>query len=377
MLVYNGEGFVERALRSLAVARDAAATVALDTLVLDDASPAPGWSARVAGTCAELGISYYRSPRNLGIPRNMNLALLEGLAERYDYVLLLNSDLVVPANLGDGLVAAARSAPQVGSVTAWSNNASIFSLPVEADFVAEQQRVSALSAALAGSGLPATAPLPVAVGFCMLLPREAIEMVGLFDPVFGRGYCEEIDWSLRSHQTGLRSLLAPGVFVHHLGSGSTRPEGLLPPGGATVDRHEAIIDERYPTYRSELQAFSDSGAIATLCERATTAVALGGMRERGYVVVLGDGPPGRTDLPVVRCSSTRPPRTAEVRWLGLGATITLSTDDLFEGLAGLVGRPATAVHLTTGVPADLRRIAHASVAAEQVCEDVSYPIRAL
>ena len=35
--------------------------------------------------------------------------------------------------------------------------------------------------------------IPVGVGFCMLLPVSMVDAVGLFDPIFGRGYCEEVD----------------------------------------------------------------------------------------------------------------------------------------------------------------------------------------
>ena len=45
------------------------------------------------------------------------------------------------------------------------------------------------------------------------------------DPVFGRGYSEEIDWCLRSHTMGYHSVLAPSCFVYHAGSGITEGGG--------------------------------------------------------------------------------------------------------------------------------------------------------
>ncbi len=50
--------------------------------------------------------------------------------------------------------------------------------------------------------------------------RSVVEDVGVMDPVFGRGYCEETDWSLRSLAAGYRVALAPGTFVYHAGRGS-------------------------------------------------------------------------------------------------------------------------------------------------------------
>src|SRR5262245_13563114 len=89
--VYNGREFVPRAIRS--AKHVSSEGLQLDILVLDDCSPEPGWSEDLAQLCAGLDIAYYRSPRNLGIPRNFNLALGTGVTAGYDYVILCNSDV--------------------------------------------------------------------------------------------------------------------------------------------------------------------------------------------------------------------------------------------------------------------------------------------
>ena len=91
VLVYNGQAFVPACLESVARLRDRSRTVDVDALVLDDASPEPGWSGELESLCEHLGLGYYCSPRNLGIPRNMNLALLRSLRAGHDYVLITNS----------------------------------------------------------------------------------------------------------------------------------------------------------------------------------------------------------------------------------------------------------------------------------------------
>ena len=88
VLVYGGDSFVHRCIESAARVDDADCDV--DAIVLDDCSPDEEWSAELASRCAELGVQYYRSPRNLGIPRNMNLAMRYAMAAEYDYVALLN-----------------------------------------------------------------------------------------------------------------------------------------------------------------------------------------------------------------------------------------------------------------------------------------------
>lgn len=148
--VYNGRSFVPRCVRSAQQLR--ATDVDIDVLVLDDASPEPGFSDELRALCDELAVGCYRTPRNLGIVRNVNLALLRARESGYDYVVVSNSDVVYPANFVDQLVAVARSDDTIGSVTAWSNNVSIYSVPNDDPdrHLGDQAVVDEVSAALTG-----------------------------------------------------------------------------------------------------------------------------------------------------------------------------------------------------------------------------------
>ena len=71
--VFNGQDVVPASLSSATHITSEHAEV--DFLAFDDASPAEGFSDKIRALCASLNIQYYRSPRNLGIPRNVNLGL--------------------------------------------------------------------------------------------------------------------------------------------------------------------------------------------------------------------------------------------------------------------------------------------------------------
>lgn len=290
VLVYNGREFVPRTLDSLAAL--AGSTTQhdvhhdVDVVVLDDASPEPGWSEELATLCTERAIGYYCSPRNLGIPRNMSLGLMLAEDQSYDYVVILNSDVIVPANMVDVMVAAVQATHDVGTATAWSNASSIFSLPNELadEVLSEPAAVDAVSSELADEFGTEVLDLPVGVGFCLMIPIAAVAAVGLFDPVFGRGYCEEVDWCRRAVDAGLRNVLVPGAFVYHIGSATTRSAGLLAPGEKTVNVNEDIIDQRHPAYRAELQAWTDADPMRPLVERALARLVSSRARSKGYVV---------------------------------------------------------------------------------------------
>ena len=283
ILVYGGRDFVPACLQSAAGLR--AGSNRVDVLVLDDCSPDVAWSGDLERTCASLDIGYYRSPRNIGIPRSMNLAMLRAHSGGYDHVVIANSDVVFPLNLVTVLVRAAEANPDAASVTAWSNNVSIFSLASEdRTTLAQQDVVDWISYQLDGEFGSTTLELPTAVGFCMLVPTKVAARVGLFDPVFGRGYCEEVDWSRRATALGYRALLAPSAFVFHYGGASTRVAGILVGDGTTVAEHERILNFRYPAYGAALETFARSALLPPLVARGGRAIVLAAARRWGYRV---------------------------------------------------------------------------------------------
>lgn len=281
---YNGEDIVPRAIRS-ALAMDQ--TVAdIDILILDDCSPAPGFSERIRKICAELGVNYYRTPRNLGIPRNCSLGLLAGLKNGYDFVTINNSDTIFSKTVISELIKAYRTNSNVGSVTAWSNNVSIYSIPnSDPDyFLGTQERTDWFAGVVSSLYSGRVLDVPAGISFCILIPTDVIADVGINDPVFGRGYCEETDWSLRSLAAGYRICLAPGAFTYHQGRGSNLSAGLVTGEQTTVPENEAIIDMRYPNFRSQCDSFISSNPLPKMFREVARKVIDMGLSDVGYEI---------------------------------------------------------------------------------------------
>lgn len=286
--VYNGRDFVPRCITSAAALRGRDG-YELDVLLLDDASPEPGFGDDLMRWAVEAGVDCYRTPVNLGIVRNVNLGLLRGLAAGYDFVVIANSDVIFPSNFITQSLRVMDEDPSIGSLTAWSNNVSVYSLPnVDPDlFLSNQDVVDWVSASLEGEFGLAAVDIPAGISFAITIRREAIESTGIMDPVFGRGYCEETDWSLRSLAAGWRLCLVPSVFVYHQGRGSTEAAGLVAGGHSTVPENEAVIDLRYPSFRNQVEAFVGSDVLSVAHRNATRRIVTDAARTWGYRLNLG------------------------------------------------------------------------------------------
>lgn len=283
---YNGRAFVPRAIRSARRMDQSTATV--DVLILDDKSPEPGWSDDLEKICEKEGALYYCTPRNLGIPRNCNLGLLAAVKNGYDFVTINNSDVIFPENLINVMVPACQQ-PGVGSVTAWSNNVSVFTLPNDDPdrHLANQEVVDTISDLLHQQFGDKLIDTPAGISFCIMMSTDVIRTVGINDPIFGRGYCEETDWSLRSLDYGYRICLTPSAFVYHMGRGSNISAGLVSGAHTTVPENEDIIDMRYPKFRRQVRTFEEETELWSVRDQAINTLIENAAKIHGYTVEMG------------------------------------------------------------------------------------------
>ncbi len=214
---------------------------------------------------------------NRGLERA--LEALEGHGGR-GAVVLLNSDALLPANWAPRLLAPIAADASVASVTPMSNNAELLCVPqISRPRDLPAGLADQIDAQAARLNLPAagTGPMPTGVGFCMALSEPFLRQVGLFDPAFGPGYGEEVDWCQRAMALGGRHVAQPGLFVEHRGGasfGSAEKQRLLRKNGALLLR-------RYPGFDLQVQNFIaedpliDARMALGLAEAAARARALG------------------------------------------------------------------------------------------------------
>jgi GT2 family glycosyltransferase len=146
---------------------------------------------------------------NVGFVENMNGGFA---ASAPADLVILNSDCIVTPGWFGAMRAAAYSDSRVATATAVTNAGTIVSVPHRNRSVPDLSQdltPEMVSKAIASRSLRLRPDLPTCIGHCVYVRRDALELVGDFDPVFSPGYGEEVDFSERCVVHGLR----------HVGSG--------------------------------------------------------------------------------------------------------------------------------------------------------------
>ena len=214
-------------------------------ILVDDCSPEPALSAWLDEVNATGRIRLIRHRRNMGFVVSVNRGIK--VSDHAD-VVLLNSDTVVPPGWVRRLGGHAYAEARIGSVSPFSNNATICSYPTDAGGpMPFGTDVLAIDAACQDANGARSIDIPTTVGFAMFIRRACLEEVGLFDAeTFGRGYGEENDFCLRATALGWQHRLACDTFVYHEGQVSF---GI---GSADADGKFATLTARYPDFPEQV-----------------------------------------------------------------------------------------------------------------------------
>ena len=241
-----------------------------EIVVIDDASPDPALSAALDALAMQGRITLLRNETNLGFPASVNRGMR--LHKKRD-VVLVNSDAKMFEGWLSRLKAAAYAAPDTGTVTALSNEASICSYGEEkADWAALDRLAAEVNAGL-------TIELPTGVGFCLYIRRDCLAETGLFsETLFGRGYGEENEFCLRARRRGWRHVVAADIYVGHVGGASFGTARSL-----LQERNIRVLERLNPGYRKLVARFIAADPLAPARRRLDLARLT---REDGRPVML-------------------------------------------------------------------------------------------
>ena len=272
--VYRGLEETRRCINSVL---NSAVTTPFRLIVINDASPEIKITEYLRSLISFHQVVIVENDENLGFTATVNRGM--NLSDKND-VLLLNSDTEVANDWLDKIKEHAYSDSRIGTVTPFSNNATICNYPTLDGMkeLPDGESVQSLDAAFTTANKGQNIEIPTAVGFCMYIRRDCLNEVGLFDvETFGKGYGEENDFCLRATEKRWKHLLAADTFVFHEGEVSFQ-------AGSNPRKARAtnIMRQRYPEYETDVAIHIAKNEAYPLRIAATAAR----FRQAGVPVVL-------------------------------------------------------------------------------------------
>ncbi len=222
---WNTQELTLQCLNSLAQALVCFAPDSVETIVVDNGSQ----DGSVPAIAAQFPwVKLLVNQHNLGFAGANNQAIMQSSGK---YVLLLNSDTVVPPGALYTLIGCMEAAPQIGVCGPMLLNADYSFQAGFADFPTLSTEIIhqlGLAPHLLSPNYPSyrlkesqqQREVDWVGGACFLVRRAAIEQVGLLDEDYFM-YSEEMDWCYRMKKLGWKVLYYPDAPVIHLGGRSS------------------------------------------------------------------------------------------------------------------------------------------------------------
>jgi GT2 family glycosyltransferase len=186
-----------------------------EVIVVDNASDAKTRQQLEEAKHLYTGVRFIFNPGNVGFAAGNNIGIKLATG---DIFILLNSDAFPAPGMLSRLVehfARDERLGMVGPVTnAAGNEQCIYT---KAGNTEDKINEGLLYVASGGSETLSAYRLDF---FCVAIPRHVLKLVGGLDEDFGRGYYEDLDYSLRVKAAGYRLGVAEDTFVYHRGSSS-------------------------------------------------------------------------------------------------------------------------------------------------------------
>jgi GT2 family glycosyltransferase len=186
----------------------------LEFIVFDNASP-DGSGQQAREWCENhASVTFIQSDSNLGYAGGMNAAASHA---KGTWLFLVNNDTEFPHHALNALKTVLRNAPNqmamIGPVTNAAGNGQRLYDPSKS-----KEEWLELGAWLNSHPTGMLLPTYRCDFFCIAIRREAWQQLNGLDTIFGMGYFEDFDFSLRLREAGLEQAITEDVFIYHQGS---------------------------------------------------------------------------------------------------------------------------------------------------------------
>lgn len=142
---------------------------------------------------------------NLGWLKTCNYAEKEVSGE---IVVFLNSDTEICSGFCDKIIDCFNSDEQIVTASPIASNSGVYFIPSLLPFDLVRKNIL--------KNKPKYPEILNAEGFCLCVRKSYIDENGLFDEIYGMGYCEEVDFCLKAKLTNnKKSVLIDNLYVKH------------------------------------------------------------------------------------------------------------------------------------------------------------------
>jgi len=173
-----------------------------------------------------LPVEHIRTGRNLGFPAGMNVGIRAALADGASAVLLVNSDVIVPADMTGALRLALDTRGEKGIagpvVLARHDPGTIASMGIRFDRRSGRMRNLAVGEPFDEATHSGWRRADAVNGAVMLVDRAVFDAIGLLDEEYFFSF-EEIDFCLRAVDAGFAVGVTGDAVAYHLGGGTLEP----------------------------------------------------------------------------------------------------------------------------------------------------------
>jgi GT2 family glycosyltransferase len=245
---------------------------AIEVLVVDNGSPDGSADLTQQWCLAHPEAHCLLSESNRGFAGGMNWGANHAIG---DWLLLVNNDTVFPALALDSLLRVLETAPANVAMLGPATNAA--------------GNGQALHQQPTGQLMPAYR----CDFFCIAIRRDVWKQLGGLDEVFGLGYYEDFDFSLRLRTTGFEQMITEDVFVLHAGSATFQGSK---DARALIKRNKRLLQAKHPKARFEHTRLGNLAVLARykeLKEARQWSPALQMRLELRFGALLGDAPRSR------------------------------------------------------------------------------------
>jgi GT2 family glycosyltransferase len=186
------------------------------------------------------GFRFFKNTKNEGFIKTANRRLKEAQG---DVCVILNSDTEIASEFNKKILDCFNSDHRIGIAFAIGSSAEYFCIPQ-----IKNRSIQQMNDLIDHVHKP-TYPLVLrAEGFCFCIRKKVIEEQGYLDEIYGHGYYEETDFTVRAIKNGWKSVLIDNLYIGH-----TRHGSML-----SKDKRTRLIDKNSKIFKARWGSFVDS-----------------------------------------------------------------------------------------------------------------------